>query len=112
MVLYVLATSCFAPRRHTPPGRVKKSRLRRKSFFFCTSNATVLEKKHNVDIHAKRTRSGETALDRAEEYGMTECAAVLRGYGATNGEPVEEEDWTESDDWDSDDNSDADHDVM
>jgi len=40
---------------------------------------------------------------------MTECAAVLRGYGATNGEPVEE-DWT--DDWDSDDNSDADHDVM
>ena len=46
---------------------------------------------------------------------MTECAAVLRGYGATNGEPVEEdeeEDWTESDDWETDDNSDADHDVM
>jgi len=51
-------------------------------------------------------------LDRAEERGWTACAAVLRGYGATNGEPVEEEDWTESDDWDSDDNSDADHDVM
>ena len=40
-----------------------------------------------------------------QPYGV--CAAVLRGYGATNGEPVE--DWT--DDWDSDDNSDADHDV-
>ena len=51
-------------------------------------------------------------MDRAERRGRTECAAVLRGYGATNGEPVEEEDWTESDDWDSDDNSDADHDVM
>ena len=47
-----------------------------------------MEKKHNVDIHAKRTRSGETALDRAEEYGMTECAAVLRGYGATTPAPT------------------------
>jgi hypothetical protein len=68
---------------------------------------------HNVDIH-KRHRYGDTALDRAELRGTTECAAVarvLRGYGATDGEPVEEEDedeedWTESDEWDSDDNSD------
>ncbi len=64
----------------------------------------------NVDIH-KRSGYGETALDLAERRGRTACAAVLRGYGATTGEPVEE-DWTESDDWDSDDNSDADHDVM
>jgi len=75
-----------------------------------------LVEKHNVDIH-KRTENDEgndeeTALDLAERNGMKECAAVLRGYGATNGEPVEEEDWTESDDWDSDDNSGADHDVM
>jgi ankyrin repeat protein len=57
---------------------------------------------------------GKTALDWAESNGTAECAAVLRGYGATTGEPVEEEDWTESDDSDSDDsdNSDADHDVM
>ena len=65
----------------------------------------------NVDIH-KRSGYGETALDRAERRGWTACAAVLRGYGATNGEPVEEEDWTESDEWETDDNSDADHDVM
>ena len=51
-------------------------------------------------------------MDESERHGRTECAAVLRGYGATNGEPVEEEDWTESDDWETDDNSDADHDVM
>ena len=37
-----------------------------------------LVEKHNVDIHKRTLRSGETALDRAEEYGMTECAAVLR----------------------------------
>ena len=59
-----------------------------------------LIEKHNVDIH-KRGEDGWTALDSAEEKGRTECAAVLRGYGATNGEPVEEEyeeeDWTESD---------------
>jgi len=74
-----------------------------------------LIEKHKVDIH-KRTRSGDTALDRAEERGMTEVVGALRGYGATNGEPVEEdeeEDWTESDDdWDSGEDSDADHDVM
>jgi ankyrin repeat protein len=69
-----------------------------------------LIEKYNVDIHT-RDRYGKTALDWAESNGMTECAAVLRGYGATNGEPVEEEAWTEND-WDSDDNSDADHDVM
>ena len=119
MVLYVLAIACFCsasqhatPRaavlcsrpqspsvfvpdqRHTPlaylclnatPGRVVAGN----PFFFCTSNATVLEKKHYVDIHAKRTRSGETALDRAESpesrpsVDRTEVAAVLRGYGAT-----------------------------
>ena len=74
-----------------------------------------LIEKHNVDIN-KRNAEGRTALDMAEEYGMPECAAVLRGYGATNGEPVEEdeedeeegEDWTESDEWETDDNSDAD----
>ena len=79
-----------------------------------------LVEKHNVDIH-QRIWNGETVLDQTERLGMTECAAVLRGYGATNGEPVEdeneedeedEEDWTESDDWETDDNSDADHDVM
>jgi hypothetical protein len=70
-----------------------------------------LVEKHNVDIH-KRNRLGRTALDVAERQGTTECAAVarvLRGYGATDGEPVEEEeedDWTESDEWDSDNNSD------
>ena len=69
-----------------------------------------LVEKHNVDIH-KRNDGGRTALDFAERHGRTECAAVLRGYGATNGEPVEE-DWTESDEWETDDNSDADHDVM
>ena len=67
-----------------------------------------LVEKHNVDIH-KRNRLGRTAMDVAER---TECAAVLRGYGATNREPVEEEDWTESDEWETADNSDADHDVM
>ena len=64
-----------------------------------------LVEKHNVDIH-KRDRWGETALDRAELHGRTECAAVLRGYGATNGE------FTGTVYWDSDDDSDADHDVM
>ena len=53
-----------------------------------------LVEKHNVDIH-KRDGWGEPALKLAERRGRTECAAVLRGYGATNGEPV---DWTESDD--------------
>ena len=75
-----------------------------------------LVEKYNVDIH-KRNRGGETALDLAEERGMTECAALLRGYGATNGEPVEEEEDSTESDWDSDDsdnsdNSDADDDVM
>ena len=54
-----------------------------------------LIEKHNIDIH-KRNRDGKTALDWAEEEGKTECAAVLRGYGATNGERVE---------WDSDSDS-------
>jgi hypothetical protein len=43
-----------------------------------------LVEKHHVGIHKTR-RSGKTALDCAEEHGRTECAAVLRGYGATNG---------------------------
>ena len=47
-----------------------------------------LVEKHNVDIH-KSDGGGRTVLDWAEREGMTECAAVLRGYGATNGEPVE-----------------------
>ena len=47
-----------------------------------------LIEKHNIDIH-KRCMDGETVLDWAEREGMTECAAVLRGYGATNGERVE-----------------------
>jgi len=75
-----------------------------------------LVEKHKVDIH-KRTSEGWTALDFAEKRGMTECAALLRGYGATNGEPVEEEEDSTESDWDSDDsdnsdNSDADDDVM
>ena len=48
-----------------------------------------LVEKHNVDIH-KRNRFGNTALDSAEEDGMTECADYLRGYGATNGGTLEE----------------------
>ena len=45
-----------------------------------------LVEKHNVDIHKMGTEDGdgETALHKAERLGMTECAAVLRGYGATN----------------------------
>jgi len=43
-----------------------------------------LVEKHHVGIHKTRRR-GKTALDVAEEHGRTECAAVLRGYGATNG---------------------------
>ena len=43
-----------------------------------------LVEKHNVDIH-DRDWHGKTALDLAEEKGMTECADVLCGYGATNG---------------------------
>jgi ankyrin repeat protein len=66
-----------------------------------------LVEKHNVDIH-QRSRDGETALDKAERYGRTECADVLRGYGAKTGEELP----TESDYWYSDDSSDADHDVM
>ena len=45
-----------------------------------------LVEKHNVDILA-RTVAQETALDFAEKRGYTECAAVLRGYGAPNGSP-------------------------
>ncbi len=45
-----------------------------------------LVEKHNVDILA-RTEAQETALDFAEKRGYTECAAVLRGYGAPNGSP-------------------------
>jgi hypothetical protein len=66
-----------------------------------------LVEKHNVDIH-RWERYGKHALDLAEEYGMPECAAVLRGYGAKTGEELP----TESDYWYSDDSSDADHDVM
>ena len=46
-----------------------------------------LVERHNVDIH-KRDRYGETALDLADKYRETDCAAVLRGYGATNGVPA------------------------
>ena len=71
-----------------------------------------LVEKHNVDIH-ERDWYGKTALDLAEEKGMTECAAVLHGYGARTREELEEDDWTESDDdWDSGEDSDADDDVM
>ena len=45
-----------------------------------------LVEKHNVDIH-KRDWEGKTALDLAEKWGRTKCAAVLRGYGAPNGSP-------------------------
>ena len=48
-----------------------------------------LVENHNVDIH-KKDYQGDTALDFAEEHGRTECAAVLRGYGATNGGTLEE----------------------
>jgi hypothetical protein len=47
-----------------------------------------LIEKYSVDIH-KRDVNGETALDWAEEDGRTECAAVLRGYGAVNGQPLD-----------------------
>ena len=60
---------------------------------------------HNVDIHAK-DNDGRTALDLAEEYGMPECAAVLRGYGATNGEPDE---WETASEGDGDGEMDSDH---
>jgi len=46
-----------------------------------------LIEKYNVDIN-KRDRYEETPLYLAERYGRTECAAVLRGYGATNGVPA------------------------
>jgi hypothetical protein len=76
-----------------------------------------LVEKHKVDIHKRDGWMRATALDEAERCGKTECAAVLRGYGATNGEPVEEEDLTDLSDamyWYRNfyDNSDADHDVM
>ena len=48
-----------------------------------------LVEKHNVDIRM-RNYYEETALDLAEENGYTECAAVLRGYGAPNGSPWDE----------------------
>ena len=48
-----------------------------------------LVENHNVDIH-KKDYQGDTALDFAERWGRTECAAVLRGYGATNGGTLEE----------------------
>ena len=47
-----------------------------------------LVEKHSFNIHG-RTRFGKTALDKAEAHGRTECAAVLRGYDAKNGEPAE-----------------------
>ena len=45
-----------------------------------------LVEKHNVDIH-KRDWGGKTALDRAEENGMTECAAYLRALMSTSPPP-------------------------
>jgi hypothetical protein len=50
-----------------------------------------LVEKHKVDIH-KRKRDGMTALDLAERDDRTECAAVLRGYGATNGDYDDDDD--------------------
>ena len=44
-----------------------------------------LIEKYNVDIDAMNS-GGWTALDLAERFDLTECAAVLREYGATNGE--------------------------
>ena len=46
-----------------------------------------LVEKHNVDIHKRTLRSGETALDRAETYGMTECADYLRALQSTRPPP-------------------------
>ena len=37
-----------------------------------------LVEKHNVDIHKRTLRGGMTALDLAEGWGRTECAAYLR----------------------------------
>ena len=44
-----------------------------------------LVEKYSVDIQEK-DGWGKTALDWAEREGRTECAAVLRGYGAVNGQ--------------------------
>ena len=41
-----------------------------------------LVEKHNVDIY-QRSRDGWTALELAEEKGMTECAAYLRSLQST-----------------------------
>ena len=41
-----------------------------------------LVEKHKVDIH-KRDRYGKTALNMAEMYGWTECAAYLRALQST-----------------------------
>jgi len=45
-----------------------------------------LVEKHNVDIH-KRDWGGNTALDWAEMYGWTECAAYLRALQSTRPPP-------------------------
>ncbi len=45
-----------------------------------------LVEKRNVDIH-KRDEYEQTALDRAEENGMTECAAYLRALQSTRPPP-------------------------
>jgi hypothetical protein len=45
-----------------------------------------LIQKYNVDI-LKRNRDGKTALDKAEEKGRTECAAVLRALMSTRPPP-------------------------
>ncbi len=49
----------------------------------CMNIYTVknLVEKRKFDIHAIN-EVGETALDWAEMYGRTECAAVLRGYAS------------------------------
>ena len=46
-----------------------------------------LVEKHNVDIHKRTLRSGETALDFAEMQGRTECAAYLRALQSTRPPP-------------------------
>ena len=45
-----------------------------------------LVEKHNVDIH-KRDNGEKTALDSAEMYGRTECAAYLRALQSTRPPP-------------------------
>ena len=65
------------PRGVCPPEAAYQDRVR---------TVKHLVDEHNVDIRM-RNYDEQTALDVAEENGYTECAAVLRGYGAPNGSP-------------------------